>query len=60
MDQGKIAELDTPQALYKNGGIFRSMCDKGGIREVDIEERNEEVRRAAGEGGGVTTPMGKD
>ena len=36
MDQGKIAELDTPENLYKLGGIFRGMCDRGGIRKEDI------------------------
>ncbi|PMD34604.1 ABC multidrug transporter-like protein [Hyaloscypha variabilis F] len=36
MDQGRIAELDTPFALYQNGGIFRSMCDRGGIRKEDF------------------------
>jgi ATP-binding cassette subfamily C (CFTR/MRP) protein 1 len=36
MDQGTIAELDTPHALYARGGIFRGMCDKGGIREEDF------------------------
>jgi ABC-type multidrug transport system fused ATPase/permease subunit len=38
MDQGTIAELDTPHALYHNGGIFRSMCDRGGIRKEDFGE----------------------
>jgi ATP-binding cassette subfamily C (CFTR/MRP) protein 1 len=36
MDQGKIAELDTPFALYERGGIFRSMCDRSGIRREDF------------------------
>lgn len=36
MDQGRIAELDTPLALYKKGGIFRSMCDRSGIRKEDF------------------------
>jgi len=36
MDQGRIAELDTPLALYEKGGIFRSMCDRGGIRKEDF------------------------
>lgn len=38
MDQGRIAELDTPVKLYKAGGIFRGMCDKSGIRLEDFEE----------------------
>ena len=36
MDAGEIAELDTPQTLWHKGGIFRSMCDRSGIREEDI------------------------
>jgi ATP-binding cassette, subfamily C (CFTR/MRP), member 1 len=36
MDQGKIAELDIPLALYEKGGIFRGMCDRSGIREEDF------------------------
>lgn len=36
MDQGKIAELDTPFALYERGGIFRGMCDRSGIRREDF------------------------
>ncbi|EED16527.1 ABC multidrug transporter, putative [Talaromyces stipitatus ATCC 10500] len=32
MDQGQIAELDTPLNLWKRqDGIFRSMCDRSGI-----------------------------
>lgn len=42
MDQGKIAELDTPQNLYALGGIFRGMCDRGGIRKEDIMSAKEE------------------
>lgn len=38
MDQGQIAELDTPLALYDNGGIFRGMCDRSGIRREDFED----------------------
>jgi ATP-binding cassette subfamily C (CFTR/MRP) protein 1 len=36
MDQGRIAELDTPSALYEKGGIFRGMCDRSGIRKEDF------------------------
>lgn len=36
MDAGSIAELDTPMALYDAGGIFRSMCDRSGIRREDF------------------------
>ncbi|KAH7318562.1 ABC transporter family protein [Stachybotrys elegans] len=37
MDAGSIAELDTPLELWKQGGIFRSMCDRSGIRLEDIQ-----------------------
>ena len=36
MDAGRIAELDTPLNLWQQGGIFRSMCDRSGIRVEDI------------------------
>ena len=36
MDQGRIAELDTPIKLYDEGGIFRSMCDKSHIVREDF------------------------
>jgi len=42
MDQGQIAELDTPYALYTQKGIFRSMCDRSGIRKEDFVEYNKE------------------
>ncbi|KAF2185036.1 P-loop containing nucleoside triphosphate hydrolase protein [Zopfia rhizophila CBS 207.26] len=36
MDAGRIAQLDTPVRLYDSGGIFRSMCDRSGIRREDF------------------------
>lgn len=36
MDQGNVAELDTPINLYDQGGIFRGMCDRSGIRREDF------------------------
>jgi ABC-type multidrug transport system fused ATPase/permease subunit len=37
MDQGNVAELDAPLALYdRGGGIFRGMCDRSGIRREDF------------------------
>ncbi|KAJ5675972.1 hypothetical protein N7462_008869 [Penicillium macrosclerotiorum] len=37
MDQGQIAEMDTPLALWDNtDGIFRAMCDRSGITRDDI------------------------
>ncbi|KAG9243788.1 ABC multidrug transporter-like protein [Calycina marina] len=44
MDQGKIAELDTPENLYNLGGIFRGMCDRGGIRKEDFTGYEENIR----------------
>ncbi|PKY00275.1 P-loop containing nucleoside triphosphate hydrolase protein [Aspergillus campestris IBT 28561] len=37
MDQGCIAELDSPVNLWDRGGIFRGMCERSGIRREDIE-----------------------
>ncbi|KAL2057140.1 hypothetical protein ABVK25_002879 [Lepraria finkii] len=42
MDQGRIAELDTPIRLWEEGGIFRGMCDRSGIRREDFEQMKEE------------------
>jgi ATP-binding cassette subfamily C (CFTR/MRP) protein 1 len=36
MDQGQIAEMDTPLNLWERGGIFRSMCDRSGIQREDF------------------------
>ncbi|QSZ29358.1 hypothetical protein DSL72_003872 [Monilinia vaccinii-corymbosi] len=36
MDKGTIAELDEPVRLWDQGGIFRAMCDKSGIRREDF------------------------
>lgn len=44
MDAGNIAELDSPLELWKKeGGIFRSMCDRSGIRLEDIKGAREEM-----------------
>lgn len=42
MDQGQIAELDTPLKLWEQGGIFKSMCDRSGILKEDIFEVDDE------------------
>ena len=42
MDQGRIVELDTPLNLWEEGGIFRGMCDKSGIRIEDFERYKKE------------------
>ncbi|KAN0114469.1 P-loop containing nucleoside triphosphate hydrolase protein [Hyaloscypha variabilis] len=36
MDAGNVVELDSPLTLYDQGGIFRSMCDRSGIRREDF------------------------
>jgi ATP-binding cassette, subfamily C (CFTR/MRP), member 1 len=38
MDQGKIAEIDTPLNLFDAGGIFRGMCERSGILRSEIVE----------------------
>ena len=43
MEHGRIAELDTPIKLWEEeGSIFRSMCDRSGIRREDFEEEYKE------------------
>ena len=42
MDSGKIAELDTPVALYDTkGGIFRGMCERSGIARENFFDTDE-------------------
>lgn len=37
MDNGRIAELDTPLALFeKEGSIFKGMCERSKIRREDF------------------------
>lgn len=44
MDKGQIAELGPPLELWKNeAGIFRSMCDRSGIRMEDIKGAREDI-----------------
>ncbi|KAJ5928698.1 ABC transporter integral membrane type 1 [Penicillium verhagenii] len=41
MDQGQIAEMDSPLALFdKSDGIFRAMCERSGISRHDIMTRD--------------------
>lgn len=42
MDQGRIVELDEPWTLWRRGGVFRGMCDRGGIRREDFVGSEEE------------------
>lgn len=39
MDQGNVAELGSPLDLFDEGGIFKSMCEKSGIKREDILEK---------------------
>ncbi|KAL1836913.1 hypothetical protein VTJ49DRAFT_4504 [Mycothermus thermophilus] len=51
MDAGRIAELGTPMELWNlEGGIFRGMCERSGIRGEDIRGAREALQ--GGEGGG--------
>ncbi|KAJ4418296.1 ATP-binding cassette transporter yor1 [Neurospora sp. IMI 360204] len=44
MDKGRIAEIGTPQELFEmEGGIFRGMCERSGIRSEDIRLAREIV-----------------
>ncbi|KAM5465546.1 ATP-binding cassette transporter yor1 [Microsporum audouinii] len=38
MDQGRIAEMDTPLSLWEKNGIFRGMCERSGIVKGDLAE----------------------
>ncbi|KAI0592396.1 ATPase [Pyrenophora tritici-repentis] len=40
MDAGLIAELDSPLKLYDQGGIFKGMCDRSGIKREEIAGAN--------------------
>lgn len=44
MDKGRIAEIGTPMQLFEmEGGIFRGMCERSGIRSEDIRLAREVV-----------------
>lgn len=36
MDQGRIAEMDTPLNLWEKEGLFRGMCERSGIIKSDL------------------------
>lgn len=55
MDAGRIAELDTPAALWARGGIFRGMCDRSGIRAEDIEGAREDMKELEAAAGPTST-----
>lgn len=52
MDAGRVAELDRPIDLYDQGGIFRGMCDRSGIRREDFFSSEEARWDAEGEKSG--------
>lgn len=45
LDQGQIAEFDSPARLFAQDGIFRGMCERSGITLEDIV-RAAKVREA--------------
>jgi hypothetical protein len=42
MDNGNIAEFNTPEALYAQNGIFREMCEHSSITLEDIRRTRKE------------------
>lgn len=49
LDAGRIAEFDTPSALYEiPNSIFRGMCDRSSISLADIKAA-EKVKEATAE-----------
>ncbi|TPX13454.1 uncharacterized protein E0L32_006184 [Thyridium curvatum] len=54
MDQGRIAELGEPMELWRRaeGGIFRGMCDRSGIRFEDIRGAREDFGGLGRDGDG--------
>ncbi|KAG8892653.1 hypothetical protein FRB99_002556 [Tulasnella sp. 403] len=38
LENGNIAEFDTPANLYHKGGIFRGLCDQSKIEEKDLTD----------------------
>ncbi|SCU98785.1 LAMI_0F16226g1_1 [Lachancea mirantina] len=38
LEQGSVAEFDTPKALFRAGGIFTEMCQRSGITSADFKE----------------------
>ncbi|KAF8422979.1 P-loop containing nucleoside triphosphate hydrolase protein [Tirmania nivea] len=37
MDRGKVVEMGGPKELWERGGVWRGMCEKGGVKEEDFE-----------------------
>jgi len=38
MDNGNVAEFDTPLTLFAQGGIFSTMCERSNISIDDIKK----------------------
>lgn len=38
MSAGEVAEFDTPEALFLQGGIFAEMCEKSNIDLAEIRQ----------------------
>ena len=43
VDDGRVAEIDTPLALFDQGGAFRRMCEQSKIGREEIIERQRDV-----------------
>lgn len=57
MDKGRIAEMGPPLELWSmEGGIFRGMCDRSGIRREDL---GVQADREYDEGSGSRSEIGK-
>lgn len=52
MDKGAAVEYDTPENLFRQGGIFYSMCDKSNITIEDIEVSSIELYKCGSETNG--------
>lgn len=39
LEDGEVAEFDTPISLFKQGGIFTEMCGRSGITSEDFEQK---------------------
>lgn len=52
MDKGAAVEYDTPENLFRQGGIFYSMCDKSNITIEDIEVSPIELYKCGSETNG--------
>lgn len=57
MDGGRVAEFDTPLALFdREGSIFRSLCDEAHLSRQDILRIRASVRAGSGQGAESSVP----